>query len=149
VIYGADEEFPIGGSRVLRSSEEDEVTLVGCGVTVHEALKAADALAGEGITARVIDCYSLKPIDGATLADAAEATGRIVTAEDHWPEGGLGEAVLAALASAEAQAHVVRLAVTEMPRSGKPEQLLSVAGIDAQGIAATARRLVRTQVTAS
>jgi transketolase len=149
VIYGPDEEFPIGGSRVLRSSEEDEVTLVGCGVTVHEALKAADALAGEGITARVIDCYSLKPIDGATLADAAEATGRIVTAEDHWPEGGLGEAVLTALASAEAQAHVVRLAVTEMPRSGKPEQLLSVAGIDAQGIAATARRLVRTQVTAS
>src|SRR5262249_46397452 len=119
------------------------------GIAVHEALKAADALADEGISARVIDCYSIKPIDVATLADAAEATGRIVTAEDHWPEGGLGEAVLSALASSEAQAHVVRIAGTEMPRSGKPEELLSVAGIDAQGITAAARRLVRTQVTAS
>jgi transketolase len=149
VIYSPDEDFPIGGSRVLRSSDEDDVTLVGCGVTVHEALKAAAALEADGIQARVIDCYSLKPIDAGTLAEAAEATGRIVTVEDHWPEGGLGEAVLSALASKEAQAQVVRLAVTEMPRSGKAEELLGVAGIDAQGIAATARRLVRTQVSAA
>jgi len=139
----------IGGSRVLRSSDNDDVTIVGAGVTVQEALKAAEALAEDGIDVRVIDAYSIKPIDGDAVRAAARECGAIVTVEDHWPEGGLGEAVLAALASAEAQAHVVRLAVTEMPRSGKPEQLLSVAGIDAQGIAATARRLVRTQVTAS
>jgi transketolase len=88
VIYGPEEEFPIGGSRTLR--EGDDVTLVGCGITVHEALEAAEALAGDGIEARVIDCYSVKPIDGETLAAAAEETGRIVTVEDHWPEGGLG-----------------------------------------------------------
>jgi transketolase len=148
VIYGPDETFPIGGSRVLRSSDEDEITLIGCGITVHEALKAADLLEENGMRARVIDCYSVKPIDAAALVDAAEATGRIVTAEDHWPEGGLGEAVLSSLAETGAQAQVVRLAVTEMPRSGKPEELLGVAGIDAAGIAAAARRLVRTQVTA-
>jgi transketolase len=148
VIYGPDEEFPIGGARVLRSSDEDEITLIGCGITVHEALKAADSLEESGIRARVIDCYSLKPIDAGALADAAEATGRIVTAEDHWPEGGLGEAVLSSLAESGTQAQVVRLAVTEMPRSGSPEELLGVAGIDAGGIAAAARRLARTQVTA-
>src|SRR6266516_616425 len=120
VLYGPDEEFPIGGSRVLRSSEDDEVTLVGCGITVHEALKAADALAQDGIAARVVDCYSVKPIDAETLAAAAEETGRIVTVEDHWPEGGLGEAVLSALAERGARADVTRLAVREMPRSGKP-----------------------------
>jgi transketolase len=149
VIYGPEEDFPIGEARVLRSSEDDEVTLVGCGITVHAALEAADSLEAEGVQARVIDCYSLKPIGGAVLAEAAESTGRIVTAEDHWPEGGLGEAVLSALAEAGAQAQVVRLAVSEMPRSGKPEELLGVAGIDADGIAAAARRLVRARVVAS
>ena len=119
MLYAPDEEFPIGGSRVVRSSDADEVTLVGCGITVHEALKAADALAGDGIAARVVDCYSIKPIDGATLAACAEATGRIVTVEDHWPEGGLGEAVLSALAEQGAHAKVARLAVREMPRSGQ------------------------------
>jgi transketolase len=143
VLYGPDEEFPIGGSRVLRSSDADEVTLVGCGITVHEALKAADALAGEGITAGVVDCYSLKPIDGETLAAAAEETGRIVIVEDHWPEGGLSEAVLSALAERGAQADVKRLAITEMPRSGKPEELLAAYGIDASAIAEAARQLVR------
>ena len=95
VLYGPDEEFEIGGSRVLRSSDEDEIALVGAGITVHEALAAADLLAEEGISARVIDLYSIKPLDRETLLAAAEATdGRIVTVEDHWPEGGLGEAVL-------------------------------------------------------
>jgi transketolase len=143
VIYGPDEEFPIGGSRVLRSSDADEVTLIGCGITVHEALKAADLLAGDDIAARVVDCYSLKPIDAETLATAAEETGRLVTVEDHWPEGGLGEAVLSALSDRDARAQVTRLAVTEMPRSGKPAELLAAYGIDAAAIAEAARRLVR------
>jgi transketolase len=143
VIYGPDEEFPVGGSRVLRSSAEDEVTLVGCGITVHESLKAADALALDGINTRVIDCYSIKPIDGETLAAAAEETGHIVTVEDHWPEGGLGEAVLSALAERGARADVARLAVKEMPHSGKPEELLAAFEIDAEAIAKAARQLVR------
>ncbi len=141
VVYGPDEEFPIGGSRVLRDG--GDVTLVGCGITVHEALEAAEALAGEGVSARVIDCYSLKPIDGGTLAAAAAETGRIVTVEDHWPEGGLGEAVLGALAERGAEARVKRLAVTDMPRSGKPDELLAAFGIDAVAIANAARALVR------
>jgi transketolase len=142
VLYGPDEEFEVGGSRLLRSSLEDEVTLVGCGITVHESLRAADALAKDGISARVVDCYSVKPIDGETLAAAAAETGRIVTVEDHWPEGGLGEAVLSALAESGAHAEVVRLAVRDMPHSGKPEELLAAFGIDADSIAEAARQLV-------
>jgi transketolase len=143
VLYGPDEEFEIGGSRVLRSSDEDDVALVGAGITVHEALAAAELLAEEGIAARVIDLYSIKPLDGDTLAAAAEATGgRLVTVEDHWPEGGLGEAVLGAFADAEERPRVVCLAVREMPSSGKPDELLAAAGIDAAHIAAAARRLV-------
>ena len=149
VIYDADEEFAIGGSRVIRSSDEDEVTLVGAGITVHEALKAADTLEEEGIRARVIDAFSIKPIDAEALHAAAEATGRIVTVEDHFPDGGLGDAVLAALAENDERPLVVKLAVTEMPRSGKPEELLSAYGIDAEHIAAAARRLVGAQVAAS
>jgi transketolase len=149
VIYGADEEFAIGGSRVIRSSDDDDVTLVGAGITVHEALKAADALEEEGISTRVIDAYSIKPIDAETLQAAAEATGRIVTVEDHYPEGGLGDAVLAALAENGEHARVVKLAVREMPRSGKPEELLHAYGIDAESITAAARQLVRAVVTAS
>jgi transketolase len=147
VIYGPDEEFPIGGSRTLR--EGDDVTLLGCGITVHEALEAAEALAGDGIEARVIDCYSVKPIDGETLAAAAEETGRIVTVEDHWPEGGLGEAVLSALSEYGARAEVTRLAVREMPRSGKPDELLAAYRIDAAAIADAARALVETGAPAT
>ncbi|HKP17135.1 MAG TPA: transketolase [Gaiellaceae bacterium] len=149
VIYDADEEFTVGGSRVLRSSDDDEITLVGSGVTVPEAVKAADALAEDGINARVIDLYSIKPIDSETLRAAAEATARIVTVEDHYPEGGVGDAVLAALAETGEQARVVKLAVTEMPHSGKPDELLHAYGIDAEGIASAARQLVREAVTAS
>src|SRR5262249_9430782 len=148
VLYGPDEEFEIGGSRVVRSSEDDEVTLIGAGITVHEALKAAEALAEEGIAARVIDVYSIKPIDASTLREAAEATqGRLVTVEDHWAEGGLGDAVLAALAGDETPPRVVKLAVREMPKSGKPVELLAAAGIDAEHIAVAARRLVRETVS--
>ena len=147
VIYGPDEEFEIGGSRVLRSSDEDEVALVAAGITVPEALKAAERLAEDGISARVIDLYSIKPLDAETLVAAAEATqGRIVTVEDHWPEGGLGDAVLSALADADDPPRVVKLAVREMPGSGKPEELLAAAGIDAEHIAEAARRLVRQTV---
>jgi transketolase len=138
VIYGPDEEFPIGGSRVVR--EGDDVTLVGCGITVHESLKAAEALAGDGVNARVIDCYSIKPIDGETLAAAAAETGHLVVAEDHWPEGGLGEAVLAALAGTSVS--FTHLAVREMPRSGKPDELLAAFGIDSAAIVAAARAFV-------
>jgi transketolase len=139
VIYEPDEEFPVGGSRVLRSSEADDVTVVAAGITVHEALKAADALASEGISVRVIDCYSIKPIDAETLAAAG---GRVVTVEDHWPEGGLGDAVLGALAEAGSSARVQKLAVKDMPRSGKPADLLNAAGIDAEAIAAAVRSLL-------
>ncbi len=143
VLYAPDEEFAIGGSRVLRSSESDDVALIAAGITVHEALKAADALGEDGIAARVIDLYSIKPVDAATLEAAAEATGgKLVTVEDHWPEGGLGDAVLAALADTDDPPRVVKLAVHGMPRSGKPDELLATAGIDAEHIAAAARRLV-------
>jgi len=143
VIYGSDEEFPIGGSKVVRSSEDDDVAIVAAGITLHEALKAADALAGEGVSARVIDLYSVKPIDVETLREAAEATnGRIVTVEDHWPEGGLGEAVLSAFAEADERLQVVKLAVESMPGSGKPSELMAAAGIDAEHIAEAVKRLV-------
>jgi len=143
VLYEADEDFEIGGSRVLRSSEEDDVTIVAAGITVHEALAAAEALAGDGISARVIDLYSIKPLDAETLLEAVAATqGRVVTAEDHWPEGGLGDAVLGALADADERLRVVKLAVEGMPRSGKPAELLDAAGIDASHIAEAARSLV-------
>jgi transketolase len=143
VLYEPDEAFEIGGSRVLRSSDQDEVALVGAGITVHEALAAADLLAEDGVSARVIDLYSIKPLDRETLLAAAEATdGRIVTVEDHWPEGGLGEAVLAAFADADERPRVVSLAVRELPSSGKADELLAAAGIDAGHIAAAARQLV-------
>jgi transketolase len=149
VLYEADDDFPIGGSKVPRSSDDDEVAIVAAGITVHEALKAADALAAEGVNARVIDAYSIKPIDAETLRDAAEATGgRIVTVEDHWPEGGLGEAVLAAFADAEERPRVKVLAVSGMPHSGKPAELLAAAGIDADHIAQAARELVGAAVRA-
>ncbi|MEK6274431.1 MAG: transketolase [Actinomycetota bacterium] len=149
VIYEPDEDFPVGGCKVVRSSDNDEVTLIGAGITLHEALKAADTLAEEGVNARVIDLYSVKPIDVETLRAAAEATGgRFLTAEDHWPEGGLGEAVLSAFADADERPRMIHLAVREMPTSGTPAELLAAAGIDADHIAAAARRLVAAPVGA-
>jgi len=138
VVYAADEAFPVGGSKTLR--EGDDVALVAAGITVHEALRAAEALAEDGISARVVDCYSVKPIDGATLASLSMP---IVTVEDHWAEGGLGEAVLAALAANGADTRVELLAVRELPHSGTPAELLAAAGIDAGHIAEAARTLVR------
>ena len=151
VIYGPDEEFPVGGSRVVRESDEDEVTIVGAGITLHEALAAADTLAQDGVHARVIDLYSVKPVDVDGLRAAAEATGgRIVTVEDHWPEGGIGEAVLSAFADTEERPRVVQLAVREMPTSGKPDELLAAAGIDARAhrrSSAPARRCASVRVS--
>jgi transketolase len=143
VIYEAGEEFPIGGSKVVRRSDEDKVTLIGAGITLHEAIKAADALEADGISARVIDAYSVKPIDAATVREAArDCEGRIVVSEDHWPEGGLGDAVLEALADTDFPTHVTCLGVSGMPGSGKPAELLAAAGIDAEAIADAARKLV-------
>jgi transketolase len=145
VIYGPDEKFPVGGSKTVRSSDDDDVTIVAAGITLHEALNAAESLAGEGVSARVIDCYSVKPIDAETL----RAVGTpIVTAEDHWAAGGLGEAVLAALADADERPPVTVLAVRELPRSGKPAELLAAAGIDAEAIATAARKLVTARAPA-
>ena len=141
-IYAADEEFTIGGSRVVRESDDDQVTLIGAGVTLHEALKAADALASDGINARVIDLYSVKPVDADTLSAASSATGgRLVVVEDHWAEGGIGEAVLSVFADADERPRVVKLAVHEIPGSGKGAELLHAAGIDAEAIEGAARRL--------
>jgi transketolase len=145
VLYDSAEQFPVGGAKVLRSTDRDQVTLIGAGVTLHECLAAADQLQADGISARVIDLYSVKPIDTGTLTAAAAATGgRIVVAEDHHPEGGLGSAVVDALTAAgRAELSVVHLAVREMPGSGTPAELLDSAGIDAAHIAAAARGLAR------
>jgi transketolase len=149
VLYEADDEFPLGGSKLVRASDEDEVAIVAAGITVHEALEAADELEGDGIRARVVDAYSVKPIDAETLHVAADATGgRLVTVEDHWPEGGLGEAVLAAFADREESPRVVTLAVRDMPTSGTPEEVMDAAGITARHIADAARRLVRAEAVA-
>jgi transketolase len=143
VVHAPDEPFEPGGSKLLRGGgADDEVTLVGAGVTLHEALAAADALAQEGIRARVIDLYSIEPVDVASLHAAAAITGRVVTVEDHHPEGGLGDAVLDALAEAGQNARVAKLAVRIMPGSGTPAELLADAGIDAAAIVAAARRLL-------
>ncbi len=143
VIYGPDEEFPVGGSRTVRDG--DDVTIVAAGITLHEALEAADTLAAEDISARVIDCYSVKPIDAETLRSLGTP---IVTVEDHWPEGGLGEAVLSAVADLDERPRVVKLGVRDLPHSGKTAELLNAAGIDAEHIAEAARRLVRERATA-
>ncbi|SVD45829.1 uncharacterized protein METZ01_LOCUS398683, partial [marine metagenome] len=147
VLYNSDEEFLVGGSRVVRSSSQDDVTVVGAGITLHESLEAADQLEADGVIARVIDLYSIKPIDVETLLKAAKETGLIVTVEDHRPEGGLGDAVLAVFATEDCKPYVLKLAVNEMPTSGKPSELLSAAGIDASHIADAVRKLIATNRT--
>src|SRR4051794_16068317 len=137
----ADEDVAIGGSRVV--TDGDDVAIVACGITVDQAVEAAEQLEGEGISARVIDAYSIKPLDEETIRAAARDCGAIVTVEDHWPEGGLGDAVLDALAGADDRPPVVKLAVREMPTSGKPDELLHAAGIDAEGIAGAARQVAK------
>src|SRR3989344_4312004 len=140
VIYKTGERFEIGGSKVLRQSPKDSVTVVGAGITLHQALKAADELAKQKINVRVIDLYSIKPLDLATLKKAASQTKAIITVEDHYRQGGLGEAVASALARTKTNLHI--LAVTKMPKSGTPEQLLDYAGISAKAIIKKVKQVV-------
>jgi len=141
ILYSNDEKFPIPGFKVLRKSAEDKVTVIGAGVTLHEALKAADQLKAAGVAIRVIDLYCVKPLDGKSLAAEVGATGgRLVTVEDHWPEGGLGEAVLHALVAAGAAPAKFKLvAVNGMPHSGKPDELVDAFGISARHIVEAAK----------
>ncbi|MET8471619.1 transketolase [Streptomyces sp. NPDC006422] len=148
VIYPPHEEFPVGGSKVLRSGDDDRVTVVAAGVTVHEALKAADELAAAGIPVRVVDLYSVKPVDRRTLRDAARATGCLLTVEDHREQGGIGDAVAEAFSDAEPAPRLARLGVRSMPGSASPAEQLAAAGIDAAGIVAAVGLLVGHAVTA-
>jgi len=145
VIYGPGETFKVGGSKVVRQSDKDQVTVVAAGITLHEALKAYDQLKSQRITVRVIDAYSVKPIDADTLYAAAQQAGnKIVVVEDHWPEGGLGEAVLEAFTQRDGQLpQVVKLAVSSMPGSGTPAELMEEAGISAHHIVGAVQALVR------
>ncbi|MEU2246617.1 transketolase [Streptomyces sp. NPDC019224] len=142
VLYGSEETFPVGGSKTLRHGDDDQVTLVGAGVTLHECLAAADRLAGEGVRARVVDLYSVKPLDAEALTRAARETGALVVVEDHHPEGGIGEAVLSALAAAGSHPAFAHLAGSGLPGSGTTAELLDAAGISRDHIADAARRLV-------
>jgi transketolase len=143
ILYSKDEKFPVPGFKVPRQSAQDKVTVIGGGITVHEALKAADELKAQGTAIRVIDLYCVKPIDGKALAKEIQATGgKLVTVEDHWPEGGIGEAVLSALALAGTAPSKFRmLAVPRMPHSGKPEELVDAFGISAKHIAEAVREI--------
>ncbi len=143
VIYEPGESFEIGGSRTVRSSAEDQVTLIGAGITLHECLAAADELAGKGTAVRVIDLYSVKPVDADAILAAAKETKAILTVEDHWAEGGIGETVAAVLAEAAASTPLTRLAVSERPGSGPPADLLAAAGIDAEHIISAAQRAIQ------
>jgi transketolase len=152
ILYKKDDQFPVGGSKVLRSSSQDKATIVAAGITVHESLKAYDELKKQGITVRIVDAYSVKPIDRSTLHRAARETKALIVVEDHWPEGGLGDAVLDAFVFAadangkkDGQAlmppKVVKLAVSGMPGSGTPEQLIDAAGISSKHIVAAVKLL--------
>jgi transketolase len=139
VIYPNHEEFHIGGSKVLKQSADDRITIVAAGTTVPEALKAYEQLQRDGVSARVIDAYSIKPLDEVTLREAADATGAIVTVEDHYRAGGLGEAVLVALADQPVPVKI--LAVDKTPMSGTGEELRDFEGISAQAIFAAVERI--------
>src|SRR5579862_1638882 len=144
ILYSKDEKFPIPGFKVLRQNAQDKVTVIGAGITVHEALNAADELKAQGTSIRVIDLYCVKPVDGTALPREIGATnGKLITVEDHWPEGGVGEAVLSALAQAGTAPSKFRLlAVNGMPHSGKPEELVDAFGISARDIAAAVREII-------
>jgi transketolase len=141
LLYGNEAQFPIGGAKVLRQSDSDKVTVVAAGITVHEALKAADMLKGEGINIAVIDAYSVKPLAKAVIQGAARKSGNLViTVEDHYAEGGLGDAVAGELSTEGVKVH--KLAVRELPHSGKPEELIAKYGIDAGAIMKQVKALI-------
>ncbi|MEQ1563921.1 MAG: transketolase [Nitrospiraceae bacterium] len=142
VIYGPEERFQIGGSKVLRQSASDVLTIVAAGVTLFEALKAYDQLKAAGISVRVIDLYSIAPIDRTTLIDSARATqGRILTVEDHYAHGGLGDAVLSAVGPEGLRVH--KLAVRVIPHSGKPDELVDHFGIGARSIVEATKQITK------
>jgi transketolase len=148
ILYKNEDSFPIGGSKTLRTSAKDKATLIAAGITLHESLKAYDELKKDGIEVRVIDLYSVKPIDRETLHKAAKETGTLIVVEDHWPEGGLGDAVLDAFAACEKTVKeacptpkVIKMAVHGMPGSGTPQELLDAAGISAKHIVAAVKAL--------
>jgi len=140
VIYDPTEAFPVGGSKVLRASAADVLTIVTAGVTVFEALGAAEAVAADGVHVRVIDLYSVKPVDAATLLTAGRETGLLLTVEDHYSAGGIGDAVCEVVAPHGVR--VERVAVPGVPRSGTPEELMDVNGLSARALTETVRRLV-------
>ncbi len=144
ILYGADETFEVGGSKLVKHSDGDQVAIVAAGITVHESVKAYDQLKAEGISVRLIDAYSVKPIDKETLHRAAQDCGnKLVVVEDHWFEGGLGDAVLDAFVGVGEHAPtVVKLAVHGMPGSGKPAELMHWAKIDADAIVAAVKSLL-------
>jgi transketolase len=140
ILYSAEEEFPAGGSKILRQSRQDAVTVVAAGITVHEALRAADLLTKEGINIRVIDAYSVKPLDAGTIIKSAgETGGRVVVAEDHFEQGGLGAAVALILPEKKLWKH---LCIRDIPRSGRPEELMAKYGIDAAAIMVAVKSLL-------
>jgi transketolase len=141
ILYPHDEQFPVGGSKVLRRSTDDAVTVVAAGITLQEALAAHEELAKEGIAVRVIDLYSIKPLDRETLRQAAEETGALITVEDAAEEGGIGEAVRGALG--ESRTPVYSLAVRKLPKSGKPGELLDYEEISSGAIAEKVREVVK------
>ena len=144
ILYSPGELFPVGGSRVVKRGDNDRVGVIAAGITVHEAMKAYDKLKAGGIEIRIIDAYSVKPIDKTTLQETVKAMGgKLVTVEDHWPEGGLGDAVLDALATEPLNnLRVVKLAVKDMPGSGTPAELMHAAGIDADAIIQAVKSLL-------
>jgi len=140
ILYKNNEDFPVGGCKVLRKSNNDHITIIAAGITLHEALNAFNELWKEGIFARVIDLYSIKPIDQATIHEAAQATKAIITVEDHFAEGGIGEAVRTALGAIAVP--VYSLSVRKMPKSGKPEELLDYEEISANAIIKQVKEII-------
>jgi transketolase len=143
LLYNNDEEFKIGGSKILRQSDDDVLTIAATGITVFEALEAADELEEQGINVRVVDCYSINPIDKNTLLKCIQSTKKpiLITVEDHFSHGGMGDFAIAALAGTDVKFQVEKLAVTHISESGTKEQLLHDAGIDAASIVAKVNTL--------
>lgn len=148
VLYQLGEHFEVGGSKTVKSSDRDRVTIVSAGITLFEALKAYESLYQEGVIIRVIDLYSVKPVDVEALKKAASETEAIIVVEDHYPAGGMGEAVRSALGDAGVAAHVYQMAVDKMPRSGEPEELLAYMEIDADAIQRKVKTMLGLEVTA-
>jgi transketolase len=140
ILYSPSEEFKIGGCKVLRKSDQDVATVIAAGVTLHEALAAHEALKKEGVLIRIIDLYSVKPVDESTLREAADATRSIITVEDHYAEGGIGEAVRSALATSPVP--IYSLSVRKKPKSGKPQELLDFEEISRDAIMKKVKELL-------